>query len=269
MRTVPPLKELNHLVQKPNYKTEGNWMVRTFLREAALPFTRICLLLGISANAITSFAIVTAVVAAYLLAHRVAAPFLVGTILLQFWYYLDHVDGQIARFHGQASLSGRFFDFIMHHLVHGAVFFGMGVYLFLRSNADWQLALCGFSTISMMVFNLLYDARYKVYFETVEKKGGDWSIVTSAITGESTNKSPSIAKRLYSLLHKTHEIHVVMNILTATAIWTAFSGSFFWRDCVFYFYGFGPVILLFAKLLSIIRGRSIDSEFGKKWKRLE
>ena len=47
-----------------------------------------------------------------------ACGWIVAAGLLQLWYLLDHVDGQLARLRGTASLDGVQLDFLMHHTVN-------------------------------------------------------------------------------------------------------------------------------------------------------
>ena len=265
MKTIPPITDLNHLVQKQNYKTEGNWMVRTFLREWALPCTWVCLKLGISANQVTCFSILIAFLGAFLISFENSTAFLWGMILIQFWYYLDHVDGQIARFHEAASLTGRFFDFVMHHVVHGVVYFGAGLYLFQVSGNSALIYLAGLSSLSIMTFNLLHDAKYKTFFEHIQKnQAKNWRMARPKLPSESSSSlGPgfSYSRRVFSLLHKLNEIHVAMNILTVVAM-LSFFGFFFFRNAAAWFYALTPSVLVSVKLFYIIGRKQIDADFS-------
>ena len=130
---VESLKELNKICQKPRYKEVGNWMVRRLLRSMALPITWLLLHTPMTANQVTFFALITGLLGILFLASHTPAFYLAGAILLQLWYLLDHVDGQIARYRNSASLTGRFFDFMMHHLIDGCLFFALGFNAFILS----------------------------------------------------------------------------------------------------------------------------------------
>ena len=106
------MEELRKICQKPNYKKVGNFMARHITRDQALYVTRFLLPTGISANQVTLLSMVTGVIAALFFIPSNKWFFFTGALLLQLWYILDHVDGQIARYRNQSSLTGMFFDFI-------------------------------------------------------------------------------------------------------------------------------------------------------------
>ena len=107
----------------------------------ALRVTRVVAPWGVSANMAT--------LAAWGCGVAAAAAFGWGTVwrvarrrrLLQLWYLLDHVDGQLARLRGTASLDGVQLDYLMHHTVNLLVPLGVGFGLFARGREPlWLLA---------------------------------------------------------------------------------------------------------------------------------
>src|SRR3989338_5676458 len=140
---VESLKKLSEICQKPRYKKVGNWMVRHILRDAALPVTWLLLHTPITANQVTFFSLVIGIVGIGLFSALAPSLFLAGTILLQLWYFLDHVDGQIARYHKTVSITGRFFDFLTHHIIHGVIFFSLGICMY-QITRNFYLVIWGF-----------------------------------------------------------------------------------------------------------------------------
>lgn len=262
MKKILSIVELSAVCQKPDYKTKGNWMVRTFLREWAVPCTWLCLKLGISADQVTAFSIFIAIIGSGLITAASAGSFFGGVLLLQLWYYLDHVDGQIARFHGTASLTGRFFDFMMHHFVHGFLYFCSALFLFFYYENEILLYLGGLSAVSMMSFNLMYDAQYKTFSEAFEK--GQTPVVSpprSDAWAELNRASPSFFKKLFMLTHKMNEIHVAMNLLTAAAVFQMITSNESPRIILAFFFLISPFALVFFKLFFIIRHKKVDAEY--------
>ena len=47
--------------------------------------------------------------------ERVSGTFVAGVALAHLSFWLDHVDGQVARWRGTASLDGVYFDYMMHN----------------------------------------------------------------------------------------------------------------------------------------------------------
>lgn len=259
---IEPLHELNKKCQKPNYKTKGNWMVRHILRDLALPITRLLLHTKITANQVTLIAVLTGLFSGIFLTFKSDFAFLCGVLLLQLWYLLDHVDGQIARYRETACLSGRFFDFVMHHLIHGIILFSLGVYFF-RYTDNFFFVVFGFiGSIATFCFNMIYDVQAKTFMEvlsnshSVEKKSSSAEVSQPKTADENSGK----AKIIFSWVHKSFEIHVMMNILTICAILQFFI-SFDFRGAALVYFSFAAILLAIAKNTYMILGRKVDQDF--------
>ena len=259
---VEPLSELNKLCQKPDYKTKGNWYVRTILRDAALPLTRLLLHTPITANQVTLISLVVALFGMFVLAFPSPAAFFFGALLLQLWYYLDHVDGQIARYRKTASLTGRFLDFLTHHIVHPVLFFSLGLYCFLASYLIIFVVWGFLSALAIFVFNVMHDAKYKTFFEKLEQEGG--AIQPKGKSAQAPGKEPvSFARRVFSFLHKLCEIHVMMNILTLAAVFQLFWQAVDFRFLLFILYGILSPSILVLKLGYTLKTKKIDQEYNE------
>lgn len=258
---VESLKELSAKCQKPRYKEVGNWMVRHILRDAALPMTWLLLHTNITANQVTLFSIFAGVLAAISFAIPGTVFFLAGALLLQFWYYLDHVDGQIARYRGTACLSGRFFDFVTHHLIHAIIIFPLGLYVYAQTGGFIFIVFGFIGSLGTIMFNLIYDTQYKTFFEKIaSQKKLEVRQTESAKAEEKDELSVSNARKAFKLLHKSHEIHVMMNILTLGALLQVFFGADF-RFPLFFFYAAAAPLLAIVKTAHFIKSKEVDRSF--------
>lgn len=254
---VESLKELNRLCQKPRYHEDGNWMVRHLLRDAALPITWLLLHTPITANQVTLFSLLVGLFGISLFASFSPTSFLIGTLLLQFWYLLDHVDGQIARYRKSSCLSGRFFDFTTHHIIHGTVFFSLGFYLFRKTGISFWVIWGFLTSLAMILFNLITDTKYKTFLEAVDNKGA------FEFTRRQSEKAPvSGGRTVFSFFHKTLEMHVLMNLLTLAALFEVFAKEAFdFRLIGFLFYGVTVPLITTAKIYHLISHKKVDDEF--------
>ncbi|HET6882831.1 MAG TPA: hypothetical protein VFI31_21870, partial [Pirellulales bacterium] len=109
---LPTLAELEARCQKPNHRRTGNWMARRISRPLALRVTWLIAPTGVSAHAVTCIALAVALASGACFATGGVGACLLGTFLFQLWYLLDHVDGQIARWRGSASLDGIQLDYL-------------------------------------------------------------------------------------------------------------------------------------------------------------
>ena len=256
---IEPPEELKRICQKPDYKTKGNWYARNIVRDAALPATRLLLRTRVTADQVTLISLAVAMAGMAVLTWFGDGWFLAGVFLLQLWYYLDHVDGQIARYRKTVSLTGRFLDFMTHHIVHTVFLFALGFYAYRVSDGVLWIVL-GFSvSILLLVFNLIHDVKYKTFFEQIEAQGG------ATIRGSAGQKSEAPAadfrRKLFSFLHKLCEIHVMMNGLTFCAFLQPAVGGIDLRSVFFLFYSVVVPVVSCVKMAYILKHRTIDGEY--------
>jgi hypothetical protein len=262
---VESLKELNSKCQKENYRTVGNWMVRYILRPAAIPITWALLHTNITANQVTLISLALGLMGIALFASVTPGWFLLGTVLLQLWYLLDHVDGQIARYRGTASLTGRFFDFLTHHIIHTPIFFALGVCLF-RQTHSFFILVWGF-ILSMLIlsFNLIHDARSKAFIEKMLREKVIRVRLNLSSNDEIGTASQSWVRSAFSVLHKACEIHVLMNVLTGVALLTFVFQAVDLRGLVFFFYSISVPVLAVTKLVYVIVNQKCDTEYESQF----
>ncbi len=262
MVKLETLKELNRIVQKPNYKTVGNWMARKITRDMALPLTWGFLHMPISANGVTFISLIIGLLGCIFFSFGTEIYLLWGAILLQFWYLLDHVDGQIARYRKQESVTGIFFDYITHHIIHIGVFIGIGWGVYSHTSEVVYILFGTITAISILVLNLVYDCQYKAFFHWIKKnsqkvitKGNH--IVTEEICQSNSRHRLRI---LFSWFHKLGEIHVLMNVITVIAIIQLFI-NWYLLSFVVVFYLVLISFVAFLKLTYFVLKSKPDSEF--------
>ncbi len=213
------LAEFEQRCQKPDHRRIGNWMARRLIRPAALRVTWVVAPWGVSANAATWTAWGFGVAAAATFATGHSTGWALGALLLQIWYLLDHVDGQLARYHGTASLDGVQLDYLMHHSVNVLVALGVGWGLFVNSgNAIWML--CGVAwAMALLLLSVHHDARYKAFNQRLKRLRGTLHVHGGA--GGRPQSQPPIPRswfrRVAWAARKLSEMHVIMNVLTLVA----------------------------------------------------
>lgn len=262
MTARPDLATLSRRCQKLDHRRLGNWMARHVARPAALRITWLVLPWGVSAHAVTLAAWCVGLAAAVLFAGGSAGTWLAAAILLQLWYLLDHVDGQLARYHNTESLDGVALDYLMHHSVHLAVPLGIGQGLaqwgsgmssfsagdplvvdglgfnglglnglmLLASSLNWSLlgpALGALWAMGLLLLALEHDVRYKAFFQRLKLVEGTL-LVAGGGGGRPTPPAPlprSWRRRLAWLARKSCEIHVTMNLLLVVGLLAWLAGD--------------------------------------------
>lgn len=215
----PTLDELNRMCQKPVHHRAGNWFARRVSRPLALRVTWLIVPWGIRAHAATLAAWLCGMLAAFAFAWGNVAGWLAGACLLQLWYLLDHVDGQLARFHGTASLDGVQLDYLMHHTLNLLVPLGIGYGLSLRSGQPpWLLAGLAWG-LGLLLLTLVHDARYKAFFQRLKLLRGELRVMGGA-GGRPTPAAPMPRRPLRAIVwlcRKLCETQVQMCLLTLLA----------------------------------------------------
>lgn len=262
---VESLKQLNDICQKPRYREVGNWMVRHILRDAALPVTWLLLHTNITANQVTLASLVIGLLGIALISVPSQASFFTGVLLFQFWYLLDHVDGQIARYRKTASLTGRFFDYLMHHLIHTVCPFSLGLYAYFVSDFFVYVIFGFIASVSITAFNMIHDIKYKTFFERLDTER---SVQMNEAKTAGSEGRQNTFKKIFSRIHKSAEIHVLMNILTAAVLLQWLIPMVDFRFLVFYYYCFSMPFLAVVKINYIIRNKKIDQEFESNFTRV-
>lgn len=218
LRSLSP-EQWEQRCQKPDHRQIGNWMARRISRPAALRITQVIGPWGISAHHVTLMAWACGLAAAAALGWGTTAGWLLGATLLQLWYLLDHVDGQLARLYGTASLDGVQLDYVMHHTLNLVVPLGVGWGLFASaSEPGWCIGGLIWGT-SLLLIGLQHDARYKAFVQRFKSLDGTLEVVGGG--GFRRSPQPPVPRSPVRLMawgmRKACEPHVMMNLLTLVA----------------------------------------------------
>ncbi len=222
-----PAAELERLCQKPDHRRVGNWMARHVTRPAALQITRVIAPSGVSAHAVTLLAWVWGTAGAAAFGWGTVWGWVLGAVMLQVWYLLDHVDGQLARLRGTASLDGVQLDYLMHHTINLLVPLGIGCGLFARTGEPlWPLVglLWG---VALLLITLQHDARYKTFIKRLKRVRGRLQVLGGG--GGRPSPQPPVPRRPLRLMgwiaRKACETHVLLNVLALIALGQLLAGD--------------------------------------------
>lgn len=149
----------------------GNWLARRVGRPSAVYGTWVAVRLGLPAHAVTAAALVANLGGAVAIATGSRFGFVAGVVSLTVGYWLDHVDGQVARWNEAASLGGLYFDYLLHHATALALGFGLGFALAARGGSIGWAAAGFLLAAGWTGLNLHNDCRYKAMFGRL-KRGG-------------------------------------------------------------------------------------------------
>ena len=158
--------------------------------------------------------------AAAALASGTVWGWIVGAVALQLWYLLDHVDGQLARLHGTASLDGVQLDYLMHHTINLLVPLGVGWGVYTRLNEPFWMAAGLLWGVSLLLLTLHHDARYKAFVKRLKRLRGRLEVLGGG--GGRPEPQPALPRSPLRLIawtaRKACEMHVAINVLALIAL---------------------------------------------------
>jgi hypothetical protein len=194
------------------------------------------------------------------------AALLCGAITLQLWYLLDHVDGQLARLHGVASLDGVQLDYLMHHTLNLLVPLGLGYGASRANDNELWLAAGLLWGVAALLNGLLHDARYKAFVQRLKRVRGE--LVVRGGSGARPSMQPAMPRSPIRLiawgLQKTSEPPVTMNLITgvAAAIWLLPSLSYFISGAFISAMSLANSTTMLARLWKSQRKSAAETEFA-------
>lgn len=263
----PTLAQLRSRAQKGRHREVGNWLARRVGRPSAIPGTWLAVRLGLSAHQVTLAALLASLAGPLAIASGTRPGFIAGVALLYVAFWLDHVDGQVARWRGTSSLDGVYLDYLMHHFAALALGYALGHGLAVRSG-DPTWCAAGFSIACGWLFlGLQNDCRYKAFFQRL-KSADDTYRVDAGSGGRPSPPAPWPKRGRAALTwpaYKACEPHAILLGLTALALIAAISPaswSAIWRGSTRIMALAAPALAFSRCFRAVSRGVVAD-EFGR------
>ncbi|MFF2025355.1 CDP-alcohol phosphatidyltransferase family protein [Streptomyces sp. NPDC058171] len=126
----PSVAELRPVVHPEGVKDRRSgehWAGRLYMREISLRCDPYLVNTRITPNQLTYLMIVAGVLAGAALLVPGLTGALLGAVLIQLYLLLDCVDGEVARWRGQTSITGVYLDRVGHYLSEAALLVGFGI----------------------------------------------------------------------------------------------------------------------------------------------
>ncbi len=248
METIPELRKICQGTRREADTYHG----RYFARHISIYITYFCLLLGLSANTVTFISLLIGMLSVVFFSLGASSFIIWGIILLQFWYILDHVDGEIARYNKTVSLSGEYFDHINHYLIHPTIFFALGIGLYNLYKAQVYLIMGSASGLSILLIRVITNLRKLVLFSEYRSLG----IATQKFP---LKKSPNLLKKIFILIHGFCTYPTVMNMVTLAVMIDLFIPHKAITS-ILAFYSIFATLVWFSRLALFVNFRYIDAE---------
>lgn len=191
------IKELRKICQEPK-KEIGSQFCNIWYRPLSIYLTRLFLYTPITANQVTLLSILAGVLGGVFLAFRINLFDLIGAALLQIYWILDHVDGEIARYRKTGSLTGEYIDFAAHYIVYPLFLIGMTVGAYWDVGAIWIFGFGFSAAISIILDKDIYAVIYWVICNEKNnrlKKGVIGNKYNESLLGSIESATEQVSKR--------------------------------------------------------------------------
>lgn len=262
----PTLAQLRARVHKERHREIGNWLACHVARPTAVYGTWLAVRIGLSANQVTALAMTASLASALGFGLGTRTGFVAGVILALLAFWLDRVDGQVARWNRSASLDGVYLDYLMHHVANLCLGFGLGYGLTTRTG-DPRWSLAGFAAAGgWCLLNLHNDCRYKAFFQRLKRESRVYRVDGgSGGRPAPPARFPGLRKRsIVWLAYKTCEPHIILIGLSvlallgllAPALWLAA-----WKASLALMALLAPTLAL-ARVARAARRGAVEQEFA-------
>ncbi len=169
---------------------------RNIMRKLSIYITWALSHFSISPSLVTFISILFGLLGAYLMGVGLWTS---GLLLVNGWYLLDHVDGELARFQNNQTATGFYFDTMSNAFVPPAALLGVGIGLSKLAGFVWVYMglLAAYGFLMLMVISL---CEYVVREEFFKKKSRiEPSSPAQAITTGGSRKA--ILKKVFEKIH--------------------------------------------------------------------
>ncbi|MFI1864096.1 CDP-alcohol phosphatidyltransferase family protein [Streptomyces jumonjinensis] len=145
----PSVAELRPVVHPEGVKDRRSgehWAGRLYMREISLHVDPYLVNTRITPNQLTYLMIVVGIIGGAALLIPGLTGAILAAVLFQIYLLLDCVDGEVARWRGQTSITGVYLDRVGHYLCEAALLIGFGVRgadVFGDGRPEWLWAFLG------------------------------------------------------------------------------------------------------------------------------
>ncbi len=248
------IKSLRIICQSSRRKVDG-WYVRSIGRRFSIYITWLLLHIPISANGATLLSLIIGVIASSVFIVGTKQAFLIGSILLQFWYTMDVVDGEIARYKKQTSATGLFFDWMTHYILHPFIFLCIGIGLCNKYANFTFFAISIIAGYGICMITLTTDILSATLYVVAKSRRLSFCEAPKLLK----ENNQSMLKKIFSATHLLCTFPSIMNALLLFSVLNLFTR----QDLIVFlavFYAIFANLVWIARLYVFIKEKKVDKE---------
>lgn len=274
------LQELKTICQTTAKKDVSNVYMRYVCRSLSIFVTRALIPTPVTPNQVSFVMIVTGTLAALFFLCPDTLVFFAGTLVLQFWYILDCVDGELARYRdyekrGQVTrdktelpITGGYWDYLNHYIVHGLVPLGMSYGYYARTGSSFWLFAGYIASISQTLLLAVHDTKSRAFIGKLTRIGGShWIGIRQSKPSEAgpkIHKRHSLPKWIFMILHYSCTFPTVMNVITLGGLFSVlgvFGPKTDLRGFLTLYYAGASLLVFLGLAAKNLRHQGVDHDF--------
>ncbi len=208
--------ELKRICRRENYR--DNLKTMFFAARVSIYFTRLLLMLNLTANQVTVMFIFAGIASAISFLGQGLWWFAAGYLLQRMHVILDVCDGEVARYRQTFSPVGGYLDFLTHYFVYALILFFISLRLYL--DTGWFPALiAGFV---LVISNTMIRAATDCWFRANFNSSGRDEIEEGR-NQEKRSSLPGWLKKVILLAAHTTSIQTFLNAYLIAVIMAEYS----------------------------------------------
>ena len=206
---VESIRELRKICYRNSDKKRPLYM-EMFTMKISIYVTKLLLYMPIHADQVTISMVLLAIIGSGMMAFGSILAMFIGITLIHFTVILDNVNGEIARYRKEGSLTGTFLEEFYHTVSIPFIFFSLGYGVFSHTGAKSTIIFGFLAAIfaSPIVITSIKTAVVKKGIDRLESKKGMLPKKYTMLNSEINVKggSTKTGRELYSLYGKLREI---------------------------------------------------------------
>ncbi len=223
------IADLRRICQGTAKKDRSNWYMRHVSRFFSIYFTRLLLPTRATPNQVSFAMIVVGVLSTLFFLSTATNHFVIGAFLLQFWYILDCMDGEVARYRAyqkqgieikeksELGLTGMYYDIINHYIINLLVPTTLAFGVYKQTGWDGWI-LVGLAAGTGQVLMLAMSHAEVATMISHLKKMTYVRVIQPDVAAVNQKSDQRMAHKIFSSLHYLMTYPTVMNLVLIAAL---------------------------------------------------
>ncbi len=278
------IAELKTICQTTAKKDISNVYMRYVCRSLSIYITRFLIPTQVTADQVSLAMIITGLIANLFFLSSYRFLFFLGTLILQLWYILDCVDGEVARYRAYQKqgevikekmdlpMTGAYWDYLNHYIVHGFLPLSMSFGMY-RTHPWLGWFLIGFvASVFQTLLLAVHDTKSRAFIAKIKKASASSYWVrgrekqTEAAEGQEAggDKKWGPLKWAFVAVHYSCTFPTVMNVATLCALFSVFRIGGHQADYRVFFllyYAAASMVVFLALAYKNLKNQGLDREF--------